>query len=300
MADNEHNDQIIKWLNGELREEQLIQEIGAENFLKYKQIIQEVDQWTPDNEAVVFDPAVVTKKGRVMTMTRWLSLSVAASVVLVALFSIWLLRPDQTVHFTNAGEIQKITLPDGSSSVTLAANSSVSWAEDDWSSSGRRLQLKGKGFFQVEKGSPFSVGFQNGEVTVLGTSFEVSEFDESFQVICFEGLVSASDKQQTSRKVAGGEGYLYHHDQWEEKVNITDSIPSWLQEETKFTNVPLTLVLKTLENEYDLTIIKNAVNLERRFTGSIPNKDLDLALKIVFDPLGINYEVKANKLYLSE
>ena len=99
MADNEHNDQIIKWLNGELPEEQLMQEIGADNLLKYKQIIQEVDQWTPDNESVIFDPAVVTKKGKVMTMTRWMSLSVAASVVLVALFSIW------TVSYTH------LTLP---------------------------------------------------------------------------------------------------------------------------------------------------------------------------------------------
>ncbi len=148
MADNEHNDQIIKWLNGELPEEQLMQEIGADNLLKYKQIIQEVDQWTPDNESVIFDPAVVTKKGKVMTMTRWMSLSVAASVVLVALFSIWMLRSDRTVHFTKAGEAKQITLPDGLSIVTLAANSKVSWTEDDWNSSERRLQIDGKGFFR--------------------------------------------------------------------------------------------------------------------------------------------------------
>ncbi len=300
MADNEHNDQIIKWLNGELPEEQLMQEIGADNLLKYKQIIQEVDQWTPDNESVIFDPAVVTKKGKVMTMTRWMSLSVAASVVLVALFSIWMLRSDRTVHFTKAGETKQITLPDGLSIVTLAANSKVSWTEDDWNSSERRLEIDGKGFFQVEKGTPFSVAFETGEVTVLGTSFEVSEFDESFQVICFEGKVRATDKNQGSRIVSAGEGYLYHHDQWEEKLNITDTQPSWLQEETKFDNVPLAMVLKTLENEYDIQIIKNNVKLERRFTGSIPNKNLALALKIVFDPLGISYEMKESKLTLSE
>lgn len=304
MAEDSVDQQLLKWLRGELSEDELSKATSPEDMLKYKQIVEETDRWVPDADPVSFtldEIPLAVKKGRVKLLNGRLLLSIAASIFIVMAAAVWIFTTsDQVRYATGAGETKEVLLPDGRSKIVLASNSEVSWQKDVWSAGKRRLSLAGKGFLEVEKGSSFVVTTRNGKVEVLGTAFEVSEFADGFQVICYEGKVKATFRNAPPVIVNGGEGYLYYRGRWEAETELPGESPPWLQNESGFINAPLAQVIRTLESEFDLTIITGSINTDRRFTGSFPNHNLNLALKIVFEPLGITYQLKKDRLYLSE
>ena len=305
---------LSKWLNGELTDEELKEQIGNEEALKYMQILGEVDNWVPDQAEQLFDPRTVTSKpkAKVRSMRPLLSYSIAAVVLLTIVSYLWIILGDSTIiHTSSIGEIREIELPDGSKA-TLAPNSEISWDEDDWKEAmvaekarlkskkkvRRQVKLMGKALLAVEKGSPFSVESGGGIVEVLGTVFEVDDFETGFNVRCFEGKVRATALDQSNVIVTEGEGYLFFEGQWEDKVEFDDSSPSWIQNQTKFENAPLTQVIKTLEKLYGITIEKGSVNTSKRFTGRIPNDKMDVALRTVFSPFKINYTLEGKRVIL--
>lgn len=311
------DDYLSKWLQGEISNEELKKNIGAEDAAKYQQIVGEVDKWVPDNKSQLFDPKEVSKKPKqvkVRSMLSWVPYAIAASVTLAFAAYFFLFNPSSIVtHKTGIAEIEEIVLPDNSK-IYLAPNSEISWDKDDWDtpqvaekarlkkrkSRERKVKLKGKALFEVEKGDSFSVLSEVGSVEVLGTTFEVDEFKEGMNVICFEGKVRATPLVGDPIIVNGGEGYLYFGGSWEAMIKTNDPLPSWLQSETKFENAPLTQVIKSLEKQYGITINIGSTNIKKRFTGTVPNNKIEVALKIVFDPFGIEYERRGNTLYLKD
>ncbi len=298
------DDQLLKWLNGEIDEDQLRQTVDPADIRKYKQILAEVDSWVPDNDSIVFDPKEVihNKKNKAAKHRRLFPLSIAASVLIViSAIVVWLtMSTSKTSYSTGIAETREITLPDGLSKVVLASGSTVHWLEEDWTSDHRKITLSGKALFQVEKGSPFEVATTAGRIEVLGTTFEVETFSNTMHVACYEGKVKATATDNQAVVLAGGEARLHYAGKWEAATTTDSSLPSWLGNETKFKKAPLDQVIQSLEKQYGLKAVTKSINLKRRFTGSYPNNNLDLALRIVFKPLNIKYEIKGNQLYLSE
>lgn len=300
MADLSENE-LNKWLNGELSDADFAKEAGRESFLKYQQILSEVDNWTPDNQPFSLDLKEITHRPKVVKLNPWIYMSAAASVLLVVFLSVWYFTRTEVFEYTaETGEIQEILLPDGVSKAILASGSTLKWSESDWNDAHRNLELKGKGYFQVNPGSPFTVNTSSGNVTVLGTSFEVDQFGSDFSVSCFEGKVKATSKSGKETIVSKGKSFIYFQNQWEANPDLTGTAPAWLADETKFENAPLEQVLQTLKAEYGLVIISDKIKTDRRYSGTIPNDNLELALRLIFTPLKITYELKEKTLYLSE
>ncbi|MEO9482529.1 MAG: FecR domain-containing protein [Ekhidna sp.] len=311
------DDVLSKWLNGECSDEELKSALGEDEAKKYIQIVGEVDSWVPDQSSQLSDPGTITSmpKAKIRSMRPWMSYAAAAVVVLTIVSYFWILMGDNTVTYSSAiGEVREIVLPDGISTVTLAPNSEVSWDKEDWgeavamkenrseelSAKGRKVKLKGKALFKIEKGDNFSVESSMGVVEVLGTVFEVDDFSEGISVLCFEGEVRAKPKRnKKSVRMIRGVGYLFIDGKWEKK-KVSGSLPSWIQGETEFENAPLVQVIKSLEKTYGVTIKREGVNLSRRFTGTIPNDKLEVALRLVFKPYGIDYERQGKEITLSE
>jgi transmembrane sensor len=299
MAENQ-DENIARWLSGELNDAEAEALIGQEAFAKYQQIIGEIDRWTPDNKPLDLTPEMITEKGKVVNFNRWSYISIAATVLITMFVGLWLINNQETSYYAELGTTKEIVLPDGVSKVILASNAEVSWKDSNWNDEERSLNLTGKAFFKVNPGSPFTVNTNSGNVQVLGTSFEVDEFSGSLSVKCFEGKVRATATNKKHVIVKGGESFLHHNGNWEDKKPISGEGPKWLNAESAFSNAPLAQVFKALEDQYDVEIVIGKVKTNRRFTGTIPNDNLEVALQLIFNPLKIKYELKDQKVYLSE
>lgn len=237
------------------------------------------------------------EKGKVIPLnsSRWL-LGIAASFVV--LFGLFFMLDDDMVSIqTNYGEQRTILLLDGSE-VILNSKSTLTYDKDNWENN-RELNLKGEGYFKVKKGSTFTVVTDNGDVKVLGTQFNVNSTTDLFEVVCFEGKVSVSTKAENYtllptnivRRING-----FEVEQWE----TIDANPTWIEGESTFKSVPLKYVIASLETQYGITIEAKDINRELVYTGSFTHKDLNTALKTVFNSLQIRYIEKENQnIYLS-
>ena len=111
----------------------------------------------------------------------WAATAAAAAVALLLYVS-----APADAYRTGVGEQRVVSLPDGSR-VTLGPASALTVEDYD---DERRLRLAGEAFFEVEKGSPFSVATATGTVQVLGTSFSVdAEGERGLAVACATGRV---------------------------------------------------------------------------------------------------------------
>ncbi|NQZ78901.1 MAG: FecR domain-containing protein [Ekhidna sp.] len=307
------DEDLQKWLNAEISDDELKDRIGDVEARKYMQIFGEVDSWVPDNSTSILDPLEITGKPKAKSrqIRPMVNYAIAAVLALTIVSYIWLILGDSQMSFsTGVGEIRVVELPDGASSVTLSPNSEISWDEDEWDAvmesdatepAPRLVELKGKALFQVEKGGPFTVESEIGIVEVLGTTFEVDDFEGGMHVLCFEGVVAAKPKKSKKKvTIRGGEGYRYFKNKWERKMQLKKTLPDWLQNQSKFENAPLVQVISTIEKLYGVNIDSSNVSVDKRFTGTIPNDDLDVSLEIVFAPYKIRFDKEGKEVVLSQ
>ena len=74
--------------------------------------------------------------------------------------------------------------------------------------------------------------------------------------------------------------------------------PGWLRGESKFTSVPLNIVLQEFARQYKVEVIKNDIDLPQLFTGSFTHNDINLALESITLPVNLNYIIKGNQVFL--
>nr|WP_321243485.1 FecR family protein [uncultured Psychroserpens sp.] len=306
---NSHNNNdtfLAKWLEGELSNEELkalVSETDYNSFIKIKKGIStyEVLESSTDASFMKIQDHISKNKGQEKSKVRplnsnsWL-FGIAASIVF--LFGLFFILDDGIVTIeTNFGEQKTIALLDGSE-VILNSKSTLTYDKDDWENN-RTLNLKGEAYFKVKKGSTFKVVTDNGDVKVLGTQFNVNSLSDLFEVSCFEGKVSVTTKEEdyillptnSVRRING-----FAAEQWE--TNAPN--PSWINGESTFKSVPLKYVIKSLESQYHITIESKDINSDLIYTGSFTHKDLDTALKTVFNSLQIRYiEKEKENIYLS-
>ena len=131
----------------------------------------------------------------------WLRYAAAVAVVILAIFLLY--QPGTTVETANA-ELVTHLLPDGSK-VELNADSKIWVNPKDWEEN-RSVRLEGEAFFEVEKGSTFTVETSRGRVQVLGTSFNVFSRDAFLEVECFTGRVEVTLPEGNSKSLSAGLG----------------------------------------------------------------------------------------------
>lgn len=199
---------------------------------------------------------------------------------------------------TGQGEHMAIVLPDGSK-VTLNAKSSVSYDEKDFLNS-RDIYLEGEGFFEVQKGSPFTVHASNGSVKVLGTSFNVNTRAKVLDVTCKTGSVAVQNKTKDKEVVLSpGEGIRYFDNvamgKYDAKV---DYIADWIQHKYHFESKALSVVFDELKTQYGLNISADQDVQNMLFTGSFIGMNQDSALHQVCWPMNLEYTISGKNIQI--
>ena len=287
---------LARWISGELTPKELENFKNSKDypvFNKINKVAQTLE--TPTyNEQALFSKLQLRNVQKQITKTRVVKLipnwtyAVAASVVIV--FGVFYFMNTATHYETEFSEQLAITLPDYSK-VQLNANSQLDFKPRQWENN-REVKLKGEAFFDVEKGTSFKVMTNEGVIEVLGTEFNVTVRDKFFEVRCYEGKVRVTNGSNNTTVLTQGEAYRVVNNSPEE-WNFSQNGPNWLQGESLFNNMPLSQVIISLENQFEITFDKSNIDINKRFTGSFTHTDLKLALKTVFIPMEVSY--KPNK-----
>ena len=168
---------LAKWLDGTISDTKLRTLVSEKDFIDYKKLkngLDLLDQLdrpvTPSFNSVKSSINQKINVKKTQQSFKW-GLSIAASILII--FGCYFaFNPLDTRYETSYAEQKTIKLPDGSE-VVLNAKSVVNFTQKDWDTN-RSIQLKGEAFFKVKKGSTFRVQTPKGQVTVLGTKFNVA------------------------------------------------------------------------------------------------------------------------------
>jgi len=284
---------LAKWLEGEITDNDLKSKVGEKEFQVYAKIkksleIKEQLDLPVGDSFQSIKSKLKPKKQKVISLYVTRIASIAA-ILLIAFGLLKFFGNSDTKISTEFGQQQTIVLLDGSE-VVLNSKSELAYNEESWNEN-RTLFLDGEAYFKVAKGRTFTVETTNGSVQVLGTEFNVNSTKDYFDVVCYEGKVEVEAKDEKAQILTPQKSFRRINGLNPTLKNIEDIAPSWINGETTFRSTPLYVVLISLEKQYGLEIEAESVDLSKQFTGAFPNNDLETALKIVFTPLNIDYEI---------
>lgn len=290
-------DLIIKWLDHSLEEKELKAFEKLDASSAYKKIDQAIEKFkAPDfNSKEVYSKIQDhTLAQRQMYPWKRMMASVAAVLVvcLGVYFSYFNDQPD--TFFAQNSELINLQLPD-ESRIVLNAGSEVSYDEDSWNAL-RTLELKGEAFFDVKKGSTFTVQTSQGIITVLGTEFNVKSRENFFEVTCYEGLVEVTFKNEKILLPAGN-GFRAFLNQTENQ-QTSDLKPSWVEKRSSFKSAPFQEIIEELERQFNITVNYDGAENATLFTTSFTHKNLEAALQAITIPLKLSYQIEGNNVML--
>lgn len=194
------------------------------------------------------------------------------------------------------------TLPDRSS-VVLNNNSSLTYPEK-FSGKTREVNLKGEAFFHVtpDKKQPFIIHTEQLSIRVVGTSFNVKEFNsDSAQVIVETGIVKVYSGNDTVM-LTKGESVVYNtQTRMFRKSSVTGKYYDYYYTKTLiFDNTELSEVVNVLNNIFKSKIL---ISKERtkscRLTATFKNESLETIIQILQQTFGLTVTNKDGHIYLN-
>lgn len=289
---------IEKWLSDTLSSEESVAFEKLDNAAFLKDIVDDAAAFKASQFAVAPDYSKLKsrlstpeQKGKILWMRPLLRI---ASVVLIGFVLSYFLWPGGTVKMdTQFGEQTTLTLPD-ESTVILNAVSELAYNEKNWSEN-RSIKLIGEAFFDVVKGSRFQVVTPQGEITVLGTEFNVKQRGDFFEVKCYEGSVQVISGQNEVILKVGDNFRSIDGKITSGKNSYTE--PQWTRAVSTFERVAISEVFAELERQFGVMVSFENVNTDQLFTGGFTHNNLDNALKSISEPLNLDYKItETNKV----
>jgi len=259
--------------------------------------------WNNINAATHSDSSVTTSEtqtGIVKTLKKWVPLAAAAIIALLVYVNISTSTSYDTNLKTDYAENSQELLPDGSI-IDINAESEVAYSKAKWESD-RRIKLNGEAYFSVKKGSKFTVVTDNGNVEVLGTSFNVFSRGNIFSVECETGKVSvtANGKEVI---LTPNEGVRLDLGQSElAKTDGSTKRSAWRRGSYDYKETELREVLDDVERHFNVKINMDDIPSDLNYNGQFSGTNIDSVLHQVCWPLGLtinrsgkDYQISSSK-----
>lgn len=195
---------------------------------------------------------------------RWpLALAAGVVAVLVGVGIVSQVMTNATVeHYQTLGESRKVTLSDGSEvTLDLATEIDVRLSRGE-----RNIKLiAGRALFAVahDASRPFRVDTGQGQVTALGTQFQVDVDADQIVVTLLEGSVSVSPpeahRQEPALRLAPGQQARYSNESshWAQRDVDAAAVVSWSSGFHVFSATPLKEAVREI-NRYSTTKLRLA------------------------------------------
>ncbi|PBJ09346.1 FecR family protein [Flavobacterium sp. ACN6] len=204
------------------------------------------------------------------------------------------------------GGIYAVNLSDGTK-VWLNSKSSLKYPVE-FSGNTRNVTLEGEAYFEVSKNphSPFTVKTKSGNVTVLGTHFNISVYEEdrNFETTLSEGKVKVSgiskSKENESVVLSPGQQAKVRN----ESVSVAEVDASvysaWKDGKFYFENENLKNILTKMARWYNFNVKFEQKALEQiKFTGIVlKDEPIEHFLDIISKTSNVKYKItKVNQTY---
>lgn len=245
----------------------------------------------------IFAKEETRKPARTITLPRMLQAAAAVFLLLIGFYSVSVLYSKEKV-LTGFGSQTSLTLPDGSQ-VTLNAGSKISWNDRNFEEN-RNVKIEGEVYFEVQKGSPFSIKTNNGIVRILGTQLNVFSRGNEFNVSCITGKVAVEAQNSEVVLNPGEKAELTASGLAKISLPVVSQTAAWKEGLFYFDDKPLVSIFAEIERQFNVKVQYNG-DAKRSITVSFTNKKLEEALDVVCIPMGLKYEVdNQNKVRITE
>lgn len=295
----------------------------SENY-KYSFEASNDDAWNKFSAARMAEKQESTPFTVYKNTSRLLRVAAAIAILAVGSWAFWLTTLNKTLDAgqfaTNAGQIEQITMKDGSV-ITLNANSRVEFKVTEKS---REIKLQGMAHFEVAKNpnAPFVIESNNNKVTVLGTGFDVQSYaGKPLQVTVNHGKVKVEKISNNTmlESVILTKGMRVRENLNQANAtnkrsqifavdsNVNLDAVKWESGNLIFTNAPIDDVVNAIETRYSkklqVRILKPTCIItptdtsnqtsDLQFTGVFKNTDeFSTVVKTIEIALGLQFEVK--------
>ncbi|HEY8967559.1 MAG TPA: FecR domain-containing protein [Puia sp.] len=221
---------------------------------------------------------------RIVRITRFTWTKIAAAVFLVASIAgiIYLKGPAPDRHFASTTAPLTDTLPDGSL-ITLNKSSGISYPANFKKQRTVHL-LNGEAFFKIapNKEKPFKVYTSNITITVLGTSFNVRNKNNTTEIIVESGLIRVTDSLHDVLVHPSEKLVLHRGDTSLTKEETTSQLYKYYRtKEFICDNTPLPQLAASLEEAYDVKIVVDPSLRPLQINTVFHNQSLEQILNII-------------------
>lgn len=189
---------------------------------------------------------------------------------------------------------EKVTLEDGSV-VSLNKGASIHYP-DKFDSDQRVISLSGEAFFEIEKdvNRPFIINTTHCDVTVLGTSFNISTQQKQTEVTVATGRVKVQSKSTKEMAfLVANQQTTVTKDTLVKQMVENKNYRSWDTGYFEFEQTPLENVIAELNAYYDDKITLNNTDSDCLFSSKMEQQNIDEIVKII--QLSCGLKVRQNK-----
>lgn len=203
------------------------------------------------------------------------------------------------------GEKATVNLPDGST-VTLNSESKL-YYPSNFNSQERWIKLEGEAYFHVMKsnGRSFTVKTKNLNVRVLGTTFNVSAYndDASHSVVLVNGSVEVNVGGGKPHLIKPNEMFAYNAQTGKAVVEEVDtySYTGWKDGILSFESEPIANVLEKVSRQFDVDFQYDATQFGNdKLTGKLDlNDGVESVMKVISLATPITYKKHKNKIVIA-
>lgn len=234
-----------------------------------------------------------TNEDNVRSLGRYTWWRAAAAVLVCILAGLGYIWSGDNSFAAGASANVQLQLPDASA-VDLRQGSTLRYNSVSWTWQ-RVVDLTGEAYFDVKKGSVFTVQTSLGTVRVLGTRFDVRNRDGHFEVNCYHGKVEVAHEGK-KMLIHAGESLQVENKHWSRAALFLNE-PTWKRGQLIFQSATLQAVLQELASSYDLQLNNKVVAVDKQFSGALPVDDQKTAIGIIEKAFAISISKVADNRY---
>ena len=249
-------------------------------------------------DAVKLTAAVERRSSR----ARWIRLGLAGGTVAAAIAALLISKQPRSVDnapvaevYMTVSDVRTVRLADG----TLAHLGPNSRLEEMHSDAGRQVRLVGRAFFAVahDPDRPFRIHAPGGNVTVLGTRFEVVAQDSAVSVVVVDGRVKVGGRRASVELREGQRAVVVRDAAPSRPERVADvyALLGWMQNALMFQSTPLTSVAREIQGRFGVdVVIRDPALRERVVTAAFLDQSLDEVVAVVCTVVNARCSVDEN------